>query len=444
METKHVSPKMMASFSPFNRLDADELFLLAGRTEIRNAHYGDLLVKIGDSANKSLYLLQGKLLVRARDGKESFIDTRDIVPREPISHLVPHNYDVVCMSDVHYFLVNHKVIENTLTRFNTPANSAEVHHVDESCFADELFTEIYEDLIEDNLSLPRIVDLEAEVQMRIDANAPVSSIVPLLIMDPSMAAYIMRMANSPIFVHRERANTLGTALKKIYSRKELSAIIHRASKSLYVPFEDKLYKNLSRVWRQGLEVGVIASKLISRSSGLDPDVAFNYGLFHNIGMYLVYLYAYQRVNTVDDSELPQTVMRLHKDVARIVLKRWNFPGEYIELVDLVDDWGRSGTDAIDYADALTLARVLSFLGKNYNRDTPPVDPDQLPRDISKVPSLAKFGFTSENPDKLLDFLTGCRKNVAEYQNNVVSLGGVREFRGTPGDRSVVIGINRSA
>ncbi len=436
METKCISHKMLANFSPFNRLSGDELFLLAGRTVVDKARKGEQLIKVGEHASKSLYLLQGKVMVKARDGKETIIDTRDLVRRDPISHLVPHNYDVTCMSDVSYFLVDHNIIESVLSRVSASTYSAEEHFIDESCFSEEIFTEIYQDLIEDTLSLPKLANLAEEIQVRVESDASFDTILPLLIMEPSMSAYVMRLANSPIFASAGKVITIGSALEKISIRDELGVIVHRAAKAQYKSYEKNLHKNLYKVWRQSLEIGVIGSRLAQRSGSLHPDTVLNLGLFHNIGMYMVYLYAHQRLNTISDHELPKTVLRLHKEVGKIIMKKWNFPTEYILSVDAAEDWSRVNTSAIDYQDAITLGRVLSFLGKHPNQDTFPVNLEQLPRDIGQVPSLAKFGFTMDKPRELLEFLTECRRAVAAYQNNVMALTTTRSALHSAQNRQV--------
>ncbi len=421
MQARYLTPKTLINYHPFDRLSVHELIMLASNTLIEEAEPGKQLVAINDTTPHSLFLVKGKVKLRAADEREKIIDTDDGLQKTPISHLLPHKYEVTSLSEVSYFFIDNGIINGILARLNRAGEEIEEHLIEKSCFEHPLFNEIFQDIMDDNLNLPQTGGLIKGLGSILYNDKSLDSVASLLMANPSIAANVMRLGNGPLYTASRQADSLRGALRNIGSPHEIGAVVNLASKTLCTIHDRAVAGKIDKVWQQSLEMAIISRNLAARTADLDGEVAMNYALFLNIGMVIIYQYAYQRLATIDDAQLNEELLHLHRPVSKLLLHYWNFPRAYVALADWVDDWSDSSVAAADYHDVLALARVFSYIGKDVLRDMPPTDVGSLPQDLAVMPAFSKLGFSRQRPKEVMDFVQGCRRVLVRYTHNTRQL-----------------------
>jgi HD-like signal output (HDOD) protein len=128
------------------------------------------------------------------------------------------------------------------------------------------------------------------------------------------------------------------------------------------------------------------------------------GLLHDIGMLPILRYAEKYPEIASNYQgLRNTVRKLHGEVGSVIMKKWNFAADFITVVTAADDWFRDPVPQADYCDLVMIAQLLSFMGKDLNRDTQSLDGRELPL-ITDLPAYHKLGldhFTAENSVEIL-------------------------------------------
>ena len=421
MDVRSISAKLLRSFSPFDRLGHKDLEFLANSTRLATAKKGDQLVHIGDIQENSLYLLSGQLRVIAMDGKEIAIDSRVQVPRDPISHLVPHRYEVICQSEVNYFVVSSKIIQNLLAYAKDSNERASEVDISQESLRSSVFQDIYNDLANDDLTLPDVTNLIKEVRAPGDKAYSESENIRIIMTDPVLASYYIRLANSSMLFDGNYVDTVPGSYKKLSSIGGLEQIQKIAGEETEQIFDANISSKLQVLWKHSIEMSVISRMLAKRiGSGLDPDVAMSLGLLQSVGMYVIYAYLYLGSAGNNERQAQEQLTSLHTDVSKIAFNCWNYPKIYSEVVaNMENPWRNTGLSA-DYIDVVTLARLLSYVGKQAGRDTPPVRVETLPGEIAKVPLFQKFLFDADEPKSLFEFLAVCRRHALNRQTMLVS------------------------
>ena len=226
--------------------------------------------------------------------------------------------------------------------------------------ASELVESIKNILLEaidsNSISLPTLPEVAVEV--RTVANDPNASIVDLckvLERDPSVAASVIKVANSPLFRGNEKIDSLKSAATRLGTRYTANFATGIAMKQLFqaqTPFVNKM---LHDTWSVSTEVAAVAqiqSKVLPR---LLPDRASLAGLTHRIGVLPILTYAEKHKKLLENEQtLKQLIEAVHQDIGARILKVWHFPDDVINVPRDYLKFDREVPQA-DYVDLVTVA-----------------------------------------------------------------------------------------
>jgi HD-like signal output (HDOD) protein len=136
------------------------------------------------------------------------------------------------------------------------------------------------------------------------------------------------------------------------------------------------------------------------------------GLLHDIGMLPVLSYSEMFPEIASDPQtLAATIKKLHGDVGGLIMTKWNFPDDCAVVAREADDWHRDRNAEADYTDLVLVAQLLSFMGKQINKDTPPLEARVLPV-LTELPAYRKLGLGGATAEDSLDVLHHAREEIA--------------------------------
>ncbi len=175
------------------------------------------------------------------------------------------------------------------------------------------------------------------MQMLGDANTTNSNLGETIAADPSLAARILTMANSPFFGTRQKISTISNAV---------FILGHAALRSLVITVCTKgLFKNPAlmeeKLWEHSLGAAIAARQIADKTGVWDPDEAFVIGLLHDIGKISlvtvyhddyrkVFMECYNNQLILDDMiDLEKEEFGYdHTEVGARVIVKWRLPDFY--------------------------------------------------------------------------------------------------------------------
>jgi putative nucleotidyltransferase with HDIG domain len=236
----------------------------------------------------------------------------------------------------------------------------------------------------------------------------VDTLARLVLNDPSMAAKLIRAANSPVFYSTQGISTCDQAIVRLGFKTARHLIIAFAVRELFdfdAPALDSLVHEL---WDHSTEVAAIASVLARHTRAFDPGEAQLAGLLHDIGVVPV-LHAAAKEGTL--AEDPEAVMAMvvqqRATVGRELLQSWNFPPALVEVAAQGESWHRDPGEKADLADLIVVAQLLSFIGKKRIVEVP---------SVVSVPAFHKILGAETSPPEVLDFLKEAGAQIQQIRS----------------------------
>lgn len=267
---------------------------------------------------------------------------------------------------------------------------------------------------------PRI--LSRAMKLLRDPESEVSGIAELVGSDPSLAADVIRCANSAFYSGCDSAQTIGEAVQKIGFRETIH-LLNLAVARLAAGRDLGSYGIAADdFWSESLFNGLFVRNLAAATGRVDPDEAYTVGLLRFVGRLAINECIYVEGGGLFwRGEEPIAVWEMENagfiqsKAGALLLANWQFPAEMIDAISGQDDPARLGGRSW-LAEALHFASLLlpQGLGMPF-----PVDPA---KSATPVPSdndfMRRSGLTSAAVETLL------ANTIGEYNHIRQTMGGL--------------------
>jgi len=411
---KHPTMAELRQLSTLRDLDRQTLNGLANRLAISRAAPGTELLPLGSRQDHTLYLLEGKLRLTAADGKTKEFDHHHPTARDPVARLRPSQYQVVTVSAVYYLRIDNSLLEELEQPYDstTLLDSYEVSEDAEFTgmpAQNRLMIKIYQDLNADRLSLPTLPQIAHRIgQAMQDPHLDATKLAKLISVDPSIAAKLLKAANSARFGGKVMVNTLPHAVARLGLHQTHHLVMSFAVRELFRTGSGTLKQQMRDLWRHSRRVAAISHVLAARIGGhYDPPFALLAGLLHDIGVIAILSYARQCPElTQDEHQLQQVVDQLRSQLGGAIVRRWHLPEELALVAQEADHWVRDPGHHPDYVDLVIIAQLHCFVG------TPRAT---LVPHINTVPAYRRLDLGQLTPDMSLQLLEEAGEEIREVE-----------------------------
>jgi HD-like signal output (HDOD) protein len=220
-----------------------------------------------------------------------------------------------------------------------------------------------------NLPALSPVAMEA-VELASQEDIPAPKLARVIERDPSLAARLLKLANSAFFRTSRPAGTLTQAIVKIgFDRVRIMALSISLRDTF--PMGKKGPMDYEKFWKLSLYRGLIAKALASRFRSVHPEEAFIAALLEEVGLLMFYdLFIKDRVDDppLDLDQLDRLLLWErevygidHRDVGKFVLSQWAVP----ERILMCQEAGvrRSSVETRSEEPLLIVCNVASSLAK---------------------------------------------------------------------------------
>ncbi|MGZ4975601.1 MAG: HDOD domain-containing protein [Methylobacter sp.] len=239
----------------------------------------------------------------------------------------------------------------------------------------KLLTDCYRHMQSYNLVLPTIPDVSFKIRRAVNAdNSNVSSIARVVQIDPSITAKLIQISNSSLYMGRKKIESCPEALTRLGLKAAQDIITAFAMKSVFSAKSSVIRQKMAELWMHSSYIASISAVFALKIPGFDPDRAMLAGLVHDIGIVPILTYADNNPGIIaHPKDLVETVRKLRADIGVQIIRQWDFPDDFEEVVTHAENWFRNDNNPPGYADIVMLSQLYSFIGKVDIKKIPKID-----------------------------------------------------------------------
>ncbi|MES9846257.1 MAG: HDOD domain-containing protein [Candidatus Sedimenticola sp. PURPLELP] len=232
----------------------------------------------------------------------------------------------------------------------------------------EFVADIKNDILHDRLTLPTLPDVALEALLIVnDVDSSAEDVARIVSKDTSIAARLVRYANSPIYHGSDPATTVSRAITRIGFDSVKQAIYLVSMRDVFETGIELIRKRMNRLWQHSVRVASKSALLADQFPHLDKETALLAGLIHDVGVIPVLLKAkdYEELHS-SEANLEKVISGLHMALGKILLSHWKFEPVLLDVAALHDHLDREPpSDQVDYVDIIQVANILSYTGSGH-------------------------------------------------------------------------------
>ena len=213
------------------------------------------------------------------------------------------------------------------------------------------------------VSLPSFPDVAVRLQEVLnDRSVTTDDVVRILGSDPSLAARLLRVANSAAFnTSDRRAEDLKTAVLRLGFDLVRSATIAFAFSQLKHSKDFQgLEAELEAMWDRSTLVAAISQLIARRTPGVNPDEATLAGLLHGVGrLYILSRLRQYPLLEQDAASSQHIVANWHAEIAKVILENWGMPEGVVAAVHHQTELERGRRSRADLTDVIIVGSLTA-------------------------------------------------------------------------------------
>lgn len=256
-----------------------------------------------------------------------------------------------------------------------------------SAKAESLYNDLQEAVEADKLILPTLPEVALRIRDVVECeNSTAHDIADALAQDASLAARLVKVANSPLYRTRNPIEDLQMAVTRLGIRIVRDLVVGLAMKQIFQATSDALDTHSKSIWSKSVDAAAISRMMATLVSGINPEQALLAGLIHNIGALPVLVQAENDDDLFhDEAALGGVIYELQGVVGELILRHWKFEKQMIEVVKQCHNFAY---DTDDQASIVDLVQVALLQGRHV--------PEALsPECWSHVPAFSRLGLDVE-------------------------------------------------
>ena len=232
--------------------------------------------------------------------------------------------------------------------------------------AHEVASDIKLALDDDQLDLPSLPEVALEVRDVAESeHVSATKLASVVGKDPALATQLVRVANSPMFRATRSIDDLSQAISRLGVDYSANIVTGLAMQQMFQATSDFVDNKLRQIWKNTTEVAAWSSVLAKRFTRLRPDQATLAGLTHSIGVLPILSWVEEHDGVIRDGmTLDRVIESVHATIGTMILKKWNFAEEIVDVPMQYADLQRDVATA-DYSDLVGAAYLMSLTETNH-------------------------------------------------------------------------------
>lgn len=266
-----------------------------------------------------------------------------------------------------------------------------------------LFARIYSDIVNDKLSIPAMPDVVLRLQKMIRSdNYTMETLARAVQVDIGLSAYLVNIANSPLYRTRVKAVDVESAIRVIGVKAFTNLVNGYAIHSLVDKRELKTRPMLRKIWQASAYRAAIAGAISRQVESVDENRALLAGLLQDVGLLPVLMKApAQDLPAEADEPALAELQKYGARVGAVIASQWKLDDELAEVIRNSGNFAYPGGESIDLVDVTNIARLLSQIGNKQM---------QWPR-LDQAPCLRRFGEEGLTYENALALIKQAREDI---------------------------------
>lgn len=402
--TTAIPIETLQSLEPLRQLAPEALRELATSAVVKQLRPGTFLFHQGDRDDRTLYVLEGEIELESMTGERQIIAAGGPSAIFPLAPIQPRNGNARASTVVSMLGMSTTLIEV----LSTSADNYEIEELaaDGDSPENRLLLHVFEDYANERLEIPMLPDVALRVrEALLDPDVSVASLAKIARADPSVAARLLQVANSPAFRGQVAVSTCRDAIARLGLDTVQQLVTALTLKQLFSSRSPQFQARMQKTWLHSARVGAISAVLARLVPHLNVETALLSGLVHDVGAIAILARAEQyREFANDDAALDAVIGALRDQVGSMILQAWDFPDELVAVPMEAEDWYRDPVEKPDYCDVVVVAHTLSFIG------TPEFS--SCPR-LTLTPAFNKIAPGELSPESILSIVREAEAEIAE-------------------------------
>lgn len=271
-----------------------------------------------------------------------------------------------------------------------------------------VYRQVISQVIHNEEQLPSLPSITLQLrQVLHDEDSTQDRLLKLIIQDPSLAALILKQANSVLYARPTQARTLADAVSMLGRENLYSLVMVHSVKSLFVMKSPALKKLFVQGWQRQAQKTAVCILLVHLTT-FKPALLPITGCFLSELGSLAVLSAFKDcVNLPDKSTYINLCREFAKPLGLVLISKWKLDPVYSDITRHAGNWLRQGPANLDACDLVQLALYHSLRVFNGVSNLPLLD---------GMPCYQKLPVALQvlDRDGLLNAVTGRRAAIREY------------------------------
>jgi len=278
-----------------------------------------------------------------------------------------------------------------------------------------LVTDACAKLLSNQASLPSMPAVAARIHDAMASpNWSMRTIATIIKTDVGTTTYLLQVANSPLYAGAGPVRQVEQAIARLGINSTRHLVMTHAVRSTFVTRSALLTSLMQRTWRSSTRLAALCGVLAKHCSSFRPESATLAGLLQDIGV-LPILNVLNRYHEQLSNEAPvsSAIDKFAPPVGTILLTRWGFEADMIEVARSRGNWLRDPQPSADLADLVLVARLHA----NVTLGTSGDQAQRSPR-IDAVPAFAKLPLGDLRPDGSIALLHDEEATIDELMSSL--------------------------
>lgn len=328
---------------------ARELAALERATLAQRARPGAVLFDVGNTDAEELILLEGELELRGADGMRRIIRGGEAQALRPLARLRPRQFRAKALTNIRFLRVTQSLLSEALSGRAPNVVASDGYEVVELLHGEDddaqaLFMQFAGAVATDQISLPSLPTVAVRVREAVGANVGAKELSRIINIDGSIAAKVMRSANSPMYRGEKPCATVGEAVTRIGAEKTQQLVLTFALREVFASDAPALKARMRTLWQHTQRIASGAFVMARSLNYPHAEGALLAGLLHEIGAVAILAYSQNYPEVWRDAEtLERVLTELKGESGMMVLSRWGFDATTARLPRDIDDWQRDAS-----------------------------------------------------------------------------------------------------
>ncbi|HEC12380.1 MAG TPA: HDOD domain-containing protein [Acidiferrobacteraceae bacterium] len=401
-----ISLKVLETLVPINEFSYEGKRELAGKTVIEEQQAGRTLITQGAVDHWTYYLLQGEIELTTSEGTKETLLGNDEQARLPLDHAHSGQVAVVTKTAIRFIRIDSDLLEVLLGEGRRDNLEVEEIQAQDALAENQVFNQIYHEYMNDALILPGIPDIALRVrEVTQDPRNGIDVVAKVVQMDPALTARLIQVANSPFYRGQDPIDNCRAAITRLGLHVIRNLVMNFSLHNVFRTQSSLLKKRMAELWEHSSRVAAISYVLAGHSPGFDANHAMLAGLVHDIGVLPVisHVEAFPELAS-NPEDLDKAIEALRPQVGAMVLRKWRFGSDLVQVALEAEDWDRDPDTQPDYCDIVLMAQLHSFIGIPHMHEYP---------HVNTVPAFHKLLLGELSPQMSLAILEEAAEDVAE-------------------------------